>query len=58
LNEFTDVQTRMAQASFDEFMTNSTRLSEKAVKLMTEAMEPINDQMGKSIKRASDTMAA
>ena len=58
LNEFTDVQTRMAQASFDEFMTNSTRLSEKAVKLMTDAMEPINDQMGKSIKRASDTMAA
>lgn len=58
LNEFTDAQSRMAQASFDEFMTNATKISEKTVKVMTEAMEPINDQMGKSIKRASDSMAA
>lgn len=58
LNEFTDVQTKLAQASFDEFMTNATRISEKAVKLCTDAFEPINDQMGRSIKRATDTMAA
>lgn len=58
LNEFTDVQTRLAQASFDEFMTNATRISEKTVKLYTEAFEPINDQMGKAMKKASDTMAA
>jgi phasin family protein len=58
LNEFTDVQTRLAQSSFDEFMTNCTKISEKTVKLCTDAMEPINDQMGKSIKKASETMAA
>ena len=58
LNEFTDLQTKLAQSSFDEFMTNATRISEKTVKLCTEAMEPINDQMGKSIKRASEAMAA
>ena len=58
LNEFTDVQTRLAQSSFDEFMTNATRLSEKAVKICTDCMEPINDQMGKSMKRANDSMAA
>ncbi len=58
LNEFTDMQTKMAQASFDEFMTNATRISEKTVKVCTDAMEPINDQMGKSIKRATDAMAA
>lgn len=58
LNEFTDVQTRLAQSSFDEFMTNCTKISEKTVKVCTDAMEPINDQMGKSIKRASDSMAA
>lgn len=57
LNEFTDVQTKLAQSSFDEFMTNATRLSEKAVKLCTDAMEPINDQMGKTIKRASKMAA-
>lgn len=58
LNEFTDVQTRLAQASFDDFMSNATRISEKAVKLCTEVFEPINDQMGKTIKRASDNIAA
>lgn len=58
LNEFTDLQTRLAQASFDEFMTNATRISEKTVKLYTEAFEPINDQMGKAMKKASDAVAA
>jgi phasin family protein len=58
LNEFTDVQTRLAQASFDDFMSNATRISEKAVKLCTEVFEPINDQMGKTIKRATDNIAA
>ncbi|PZQ46741.1 MAG: phasin family domain-containing protein [Micavibrio aeruginosavorus] len=58
LNEFTDVQTRLAQSSFDDFMTNATTISEKAVKLCTEVFEPINDQMGKTIKKASDSMAA
>ena len=57
LNEFTDVQSRLAQASFDDFMTNATRISEKAVKLCTEVFEPINDQMGKTMKRASDLAA-
>jgi len=57
LNEFTDVQTKLAQASFDEFMTNATKISEKSVKLCTDAMEPINDQMGKAIKKASSAAA-
>jgi phasin family protein len=57
INEFMDVQSRLAQASFDDFMTNATRISEKAVKLGTEVFEPINDQMGKSMKRASDLAA-
>lgn len=58
LNEFTDVQSKLAQASFDEFLTNATKISEKTVKLCTEAMAPINDQMGKSMKRASTKLAA
>lgn len=58
LNEFTEVQTKLAQASFDDFMTNATRISEKGVKLCTEAFEPINDQVGKAIKKAADAAAA
>jgi len=57
LNEFTEVQTKLAQASFDDFMTNATRISEKGVKLCTEAFEPINDQVGKAMKKASDLAA-
>ncbi len=57
LNELTEVQSRMAQASFDDFMTNATKISEMSVKLCTDCFEPLNDQMSKSIKRAS-SMAA
>jgi phasin family protein len=57
LNEFTDAQTRLAQASFDEFMTNATKISEKSVKLCTDAMEPINDSMGKAMKKANQMAA-
>ena len=58
LNEFTDAQTRLAQASFDDFLSNMTKMSEKGVKLCTDVLEPINDQLGKSIKRATTNVAA
>jgi len=58
LNEFTEAQTKLAQTSFDQFMTNATKISEMSVKVCTDCMAPINDQMGKAIKKASDTMAA
>jgi phasin family protein len=58
LNELTEVQTKLAQASFDEFMSNATKLSEMSVKVATDCLAPINDQVGKTMKKASDTMAA
>lgn len=58
LNEFTDTQNKIAQQNFDDFMTGATKISELSVKVATEAFEPINDQMAKSIKSATDTMAA
>ena len=58
LNELTEAQNRIAQENFEEMMTASTKLSEMAIKLTTEAFEPINDQVSKSIKKASQSMAA
>ncbi len=58
LNELTETQTRLAQDSFDNFISNATKLSEMSVKLATEAFEPINSQMGKSMKKTMDSMAA
>lgn len=58
LNDYTDVQNKLAQQSFDDFMTSATKISELSVKLATEAFQPINDQLGKSIQKATQSMAA
>lgn len=58
LNELTEAQTKVAQKSFDDFMSGATKLSELSVKVCTEACEPLNSQLGKTIKQASDKMAA
>ena len=53
LNEFTDVQNKIAQANFDDFMANATKISEMSTKLLTEASEPINKQVNKATKKAA-----
>ncbi len=58
LNEFTEAQNRIAQQGFDDFMVTTTRLSELAVKMATDAFEPINDQFSRTIKKASEAVAA
>lgn len=58
LNELTETQNRIAQDNFDDVMTASTKISEMAIKLATEVFEPINDQVSKSIKKASESLAA
>jgi len=49
LNEFAEAQNKLAQQNFDEAMSTATKLSEMAIKLYTEAFEPINGQMTKAI---------
>jgi phasin family protein len=58
LNEFADAQSKLAQSSYDEFLSNATKLSELSVKLCTDTFAPINDQVGKTIKKATDAAAA
>lgn len=58
LNEWTDVQNKIAQESFDDFMTGATKISELSVRMLTEAAEPLNDQLSKGIKKASESVAA
>ncbi|GJL85813.1 MAG: hypothetical protein DHS20C02_15880 [Micavibrio sp.] len=58
LNEWTEVQTKMAQANFDDFMEGATKISELSVKVMTESTEPFNAQFSEAIKKASGAMAA
>ena len=58
VKELTEAQNKWAQQSFDDMMSGATKISEISVKLATDAFTPINDQMGKTIKKASETMAA
>ena len=57
LNEFTEVQSKIAQANFDDFMASATKISEMSVKLLTEASEPLNAQATKTMQKASDLAA-
>lgn len=58
INEFTEAQNKLAQASFDEFMAGATKISEMSVKVATDSFEPINTQMSKNIKKATEAVAA
>ena len=58
LNEVTEAQSQFAQSSFDDMMQTFTKMTEMGIKFATEAMEPLNDQVGKAIKKATSKMAA
>ena len=58
MNEYAEAQNKIAQANFDEFMTGATQLSEMSVKVLSEASEPLNEQMTKAMNQAQKTMAA
>lgn len=57
LNEWAEVQNKIAQAGFDDFMEGATKLSEISAKVLSEASEPFNAQMGKAMKKASSAAA-
>ncbi len=58
LNELTEVQNKIAQSTFDDCMAAATRLSEMSIRMMSECSEPLNDQLGRTMKKASESMAA
>ncbi|MCC7305241.1 MAG: phasin family protein [Alphaproteobacteria bacterium] len=58
LNEWAEVQNKIAQSNFDEMMTSATKISEMSVKMLSESAEPLNSQLTKSIRKASEAMAA
>ncbi len=58
INEFAEVQNKVAQANFDDFMASATKITELSTKVLTESAEPVNAHFGKTIKKASDSIAA
>lgn len=58
LNEVTEAQNKMAQDNFEELMQATTKLSEISIKIATEVFEPINEEVSKNVKKASEKVAA
>lgn len=54
INEFAEAQNKMMQQNFDDAMSTATKLSEMAIKICNEAVEPINGQMAKAMKKMSE----
>lgn len=58
MNEYAEAQNKFAQSSFEKIMGNATKLSELGIRLANDSMQPLNEQMNKAIKKASDAAAA
>jgi len=58
INEFTDMQNKIAKSGFDDFMSNATKISEIGSKILTESAEPVNAQVKQAVQKASKSMAA
>lgn len=58
VSEYAEVQNRLAQQGFDDFMTGATKISELGIKLATDGFAPINDQLTKTMKKAGESVAA
>ncbi len=58
VNEFAEVQNKIAQTSFDDFMSGATKISEISVKVLTESAEPVNSYFTDAVQKATKSMAA
>lgn len=58
LSELTELQTQLARQNLDDFLSGTAELSALGVKVAQDAMEPISDQFGKTLRRAQDAAAA
>ena len=58
LREAVDLQTDFAKGNFDKIVAESTKLSETAVKVANDAMEPITARMNVTVEKLFKPMAA
>lgn len=58
LNEWTDIQNKLAQSNFDQFVSNATKISEMSAKLLNDSCEPLQNQAAKGLKKAANSAKA
>tara|TARA_Y100001001_G_scaffold164509_1_gene196933 strand:- start:6 stop:731 length:726 start_codon:yes stop_codon:yes gene_type:complete len=58
LNEFTEKQNKLAQSSLNHTLNGATQISEKYIKICTDAAEPLNKKITTVVEKASKQRAA
>lgn len=58
INEFAEIQNKITQSNFDDFVAGATKISEIGTKVLTDSAEPVNEQVTKVIKKASESVAS
>ncbi|MCC7274217.1 MAG: phasin family protein [Alphaproteobacteria bacterium] len=58
LKEFVDLQTEFARSSFDQLVTESTKLSEIGVKVANDAFAPLNARVNTVVEKLTKPAAA
>ncbi len=58
VNEWAEAGNRLTQTALDDSMAAATRLSEIGARLLTESAQPLSDQLTRSMKKASESLAA
>ena len=58
LREAVDLQTDFAKGNFDKIVAESTKLSETAVKVANDAMEPITARVNVTVEKLFKPLAA
>ncbi|MGB0573015.1 MAG: phasin family protein [Alphaproteobacteria bacterium] len=56
--EFLDLQTQLAKAAYDDFVTESAKLQDLSVKVSNEAVQPLNERLNKVVENFSKSIAA
>ncbi|MCK5373716.1 MAG: phasin family protein [Alphaproteobacteria bacterium] len=58
VNELTEIQSKIAQENFDDFVAGLTKISEMSVKVLSDSSEPLNSELSKVVKKATKATSA
>ncbi len=58
INEFAEMQNKIAQTNFDDFMSGATKISEISTKVLTDGVEPVSAKISEVINKATQRAAA
>lgn len=58
ISDISSASNEIAQNGMDDLMSNATKLSELSVRVLTESIDPINNQLSKGYAKFTEAMAA